>query len=53
LAGHARSATARCKNGVGHAAVTAVEHDVFNNADFFAALCFDFGANNLARLNVG
>jgi hypothetical protein len=52
LAGYARTATARRQNGVGHTTTAAIDDNIFNDTDFFATLCFNFCADDLARLNV-
>jgi hypothetical protein len=36
LTRHSRAGTAGRENGVSHATVATIEHDVFNDADFFA-----------------
>src|SRR5260370_40687959 len=52
LTRHSRAGTAGRENGVSHATVATIEHDVFNDADFFALRSLYFCADDLARLHV-
>jgi len=52
LASHSRAGSAGRENGISHATVAAIEHDIFDHADFFALGGFYFCADDLARLDV-